>query len=275
MAPVGLARVAVGEGPGWLAEAETALRRDGAVVLVDTGLAPAAAAVGELMSAEVAEFLAAQEEMAAYAQGHLRHRPPVGPSGCVPAFLGHPAVAVLPERVLGPSTVLSYHGHTVLPGSTEQPVHADWEPPRPEPPGEQPPFMLAVNVAVVPTGERNGSIEVWPGTHELPGDPYEAGSLRVRADRVAARRAERPPVRASLAVGDVLVRDVRTWHRGTRNLGDTPRPILWLLVAARSLPAEPSAVLEESVRADVEALPVSVAGRYLDAATLRRLGPDA
>lgn len=246
----------------WLPAAAGALAADGAVLLTGTGLAGMAREVGERMLAEVPVLVDHHDVLKAYDDGHMRHRPPGG--GHVAAFLGHPAVLALCREPLTEPRVLSYHGHTVLPGSRPQPVHADWEPLWPRSVAAHPPFMLAVNIALVDTGADNGSIEVWPGTHELASqDVYRPGSLCVREELLEERRRARPPGRVAMRAGDVLVRDVRLWHRGTTNTTGTARPMLWLLLAASWLRAEPSVLLEAEVRGEVEALAVEVAAEYV------------
>ncbi|MET7463074.1 phytanoyl-CoA dioxygenase family protein [Nonomuraea sp. NPDC005501] len=253
-----------GDPAAWLPAASRALAADGAVLLTGTGLAGRARDVGRRMLGEVPLLVEHHDALMAYDDGHMRHRPPGGRDGHVAAFLGHPAVLALCGASLAAPRVISYHGHTVLPGSSPQPVHADWEPLWPEARVDHPPFMLAVNIALVDTGERNGSIEVWPGTHALASqDVYRHGSLCVREDLLEERRRERPPERVPMSPGDVLVRDVRLWHRGTRNTTETARPMLWQLLAAPWLRAEPSVLLEEDVRGEVEALPVDVAAAYV------------
>ncbi|MFI9559230.1 phytanoyl-CoA dioxygenase family protein [Nonomuraea endophytica] len=247
----------------WLPAAAGALAADGAVLLTGTGLAGRAREVGARMLAEVPLLLDHHDVLMAYDDGHMRHRPPGGGDGHVAAFLGHPAVLALCREPLTAPRVLSYHGHTVLPGSRPQPVHADWEPLWPGSVAH-PPFMLAVNIALVDTGADNGSIEVWPGTHELASqDVYRPGSLCVREELLEERRPARPPERVAMRAGDVLVRDVRLWHRGTTNTTGTARPMLWLLLAASWLRAEPSVLLEAEVRGEVEALAVEVAAEYV------------
>ncbi|WP_101786720.1 phytanoyl-CoA dioxygenase family protein [Nonomuraea indica] len=247
----------------WLPAACEALAADGAVLLTGTGLAEPARDVGARMLAEVPLLMEHHDALMAYDDGHMRHRPPGGLDGHVTSFLGHPAVLALCGASLQAPRVISYHGHTVLPGSSPQPVHADWEPLWPHPGLTHPPFMLAVNIALVDTGDDNGSIEVWPGTHVLASpEVYRHGSLCVREELLAGRRAVRPPERVAMRPGDVLVRDVRLWHRGTRNTSGTARPMLWLLLAAPWLRAEPSVLLEAGVRGEVEALPVEVAAEY-------------
>lgn len=248
--------------PAWLPAAGAALAADGAVLLTGTGLAGEARDVGERMLAEVPLLVEHHDALMAYDDGHMRHRPPGGRDGHVTAFLAHPAVLALCAAPLTAPRVVSYHGHTVLPGSSPQPVHADWEPLWPGG-ADHPPFMLAVNIALVDTGEHNGSIEVWPGTHRLASqEVYRPGSLCVRQELLDERRRVRPPGPVPMRPGDVLVRDVRLWHRGTRNTTGTARPMLWLLLAAPWLRAEPSVLLEEGVRGQVERLPVEVAAEY-------------
>lgn len=48
---------------------------------------------------------------------------------------------------------------------------------------------------------------------QVPGDP----SCNVKPEIVEERRKVRPPVQASCVKGDVMIRDLRTWHAGMPN----------------------------------------------------------
>jgi hypothetical protein len=85
---------------------------------------------------------------------------------------------------------------------------------------------VVVQVCLVDTDERNGAIELWPGTHRDTTMHRGLETLRVPTDRVEARRAVAPPWRGGTRLGDVLLRDVRIWHRGMPNHSDQPRHML-------------------------------------------------
>ncbi|WP_283133087.1 phytanoyl-CoA dioxygenase family protein [Rhizohabitans arisaemae] len=212
-----------------LTEAVTALDRDGAVVLTGTGLAESAGVTAAQMLGELDLLLPHLDELTVYAHGHLRQYPHTGTDSRVLDVLGNRALLDLSREVLGPDRYMAnYMGHTVLPGSGTQPAHADWGPLWPGHPGYHPPFLLAYNLALVPTDETNGSIRLWPGSHRVV-DEFTPGALTVRAEALA-RVA--PPLQVPMDAGDLLVRDVRTWHCGTHNASAVPRPIVFGLIAA-------------------------------------------
>lgn len=227
----GVRRVAAG-GAGWVGECVSALDVDGAVVLTGTGLDAAAAETGAEMLGVLDLLLPYEPELTVYARGHLRQYPPTGPGSRVLDVLGSTALLQPARAVLGADCyVANYMGHTVLTGSAPQPVHADWGPLWTSTRDYHPPFLLAYNLALLPTDAANGAIEAWPGTHRLS-DGFAPGALTVRPDALAARRVGRAPVPVPMEAGDLLLRDVRTWHRGTNNSSAAPRPIVFGLVSA-------------------------------------------
>ncbi len=105
---------------------------------------------------------------------------------------------------------------TPLLGSDYQEIHRDAPPLFPEWEIETPSFQLAVNFPLVDVTPEMGPFEVARGTHTLT----KAEGLR---------KLERGEVKLEaicLALGDVMIRDVRGLHRGTPNRTDTPRPMV-------------------------------------------------
>jgi hypothetical protein len=136
------------------------------------------------------------------------------------------AVAVS-RALLGPGVHNDfYSGNTNLPGSQAQPVHVDEGQLWAEMELAHPCSGVVVQVCLVDTDERNGAIELWPGTHRDTAMHRGLETLRVPTDRVGARRALVPPVRGRTRLGDMLLRDVRIWHRGMPNHSDQPRHML-------------------------------------------------
>jgi hypothetical protein len=254
-----------GRDEGWTGKAVAALDADGAVVLTGTGLAGVAAATAATMLDDLAALREHEADLTVYARGHLRQYPPVSAGSDADRLFAHPAAVAVYRAVLGEDCyVANYMGHTVLPGSRPQPVHADWGPLWSGLPVFHPPFLLAYNVALVQTDLRNGGIELWPGTHRVL-DGFDPGALTASA--AAQRRAgpERAGT-AEMAPGDILIRDVRTWHRGTHNASAAARPIVFGLVAApwfRYRSTRPM-LLGHALRPAVDALGVDVACQYTD-----------
>lgn len=140
---------------------------------------------------------------------------PFEPPFSDPRLYEHPAVLAVVERVLGPQLLWSYlASDTPLPGSDYQAVHSDTRLLFPETNFSAPPYGLVVNVPLVTVTDENGPLELWPGgTHYMPG--------RVDMQKLAGQMVS---LRLTMKEGDVLIRDLRAWHRGTPNRGTRSRP---------------------------------------------------
>lgn len=118
-------------------------------------------------------------------------------------------------------------------GGLRQPVHKDTRFRHPKCP-----FLVISNTALVDFTLENGATEFWLGTHAYTDEtcqtkatsdsikhdesvkkPQKEGNpaCPVRPEAVEARRAIRPPIRAVMNKGDVMLRDFRTWHAGMPN----------------------------------------------------------
>ena len=87
-----------------------------------------------------------------------------------------------------------------------------------------PTVSVVVNIPTIEVTEAEGAIELWPGTH-LIGDV----SRGLDTETEENRRKVRPPVRGETQKGDVLIRDMRLWHRGTSNRSDQYRHMIALV----------------------------------------------
>ena len=144
-----------------------------------------------------------------------------------PAVYEDPDVLAIVERVAGPDPVLcQLASDTPLKGSDYQAWHVDTPPLFPETGGnDTPSFQIAVNFPLVDVTEDNGPFETTCGTHRMTKDAALAGL----ADGTLARH------RLQMALGDLMVRDVRALHRGTPNTTDEPRPMVVLGYSRRWL----------------------------------------
>jgi ectoine hydroxylase-related dioxygenase (phytanoyl-CoA dioxygenase family) len=104
---------------------------------------------------------------------------------------------------------------TPVRGSEYQDWHRD-TPPLFDGVGETPSFQLAVNFPLVDVNDDNGPLETTRGTHRMSREDALAGQAN------GVYPAERVPMQ----LGDVMIRDVRSLHRGTPNLTDVPRPMV-------------------------------------------------
>ncbi len=123
---------------------------------------------------------------------------------------GNQAVLAVVEQVLGPDFECIYYGSdTPYPGSAPQPIHQDGDALFPEWSERPPIYSLSVNIPLVDVDETNGPLEWFEGTAR-PADDID-------------------PNRFVGPAGSILLRDTRTWHRGSENRGDAPRPMLALM----------------------------------------------
>lgn len=137
-----------------------------------------------------------------------------------PAIYADPDVLAVVSRVAGPDPVLcQFASDTPLKGSDYQPWHADTPGLFPElGSNDTPSYQLAVNFALCDVGDDNGPFETTFGTHRMTRkeatEKLQAGMLQTH--------------RLPMAMGDVMIRDVRAMHRGTPNSTDRPRPMVVL-----------------------------------------------
>jgi hypothetical protein len=113
-------------------------------------------------------------------------------------------------------TLVQLATDTPIRGSTYQDIHRDTPPLFPETGAETPPFQLAVNFPLVDVEIENGPFEVARGTHLMS---KEDGIRRIEAGEIKLE-----PL--TMKLGDVMIRDVRSLHRGTPNVTDVPRPMV-------------------------------------------------
>jgi ectoine hydroxylase-related dioxygenase (phytanoyl-CoA dioxygenase family) len=135
-----------------------------------------------------------------------------------PEIYDDPDVLAIVERVAGPDPVCcQLASDTPLKGSDYQNWHADTPPLFPESgSNDTPSFQLAVNFALCDVGDANGAFETTFGTHRMLRPDAMAG---LASGQIAQHRLP-------MAMGDVMIRDVRAVHRGTPNTTDEPRPMV-------------------------------------------------
>lgn len=126
-------------------------------------------------------------------------------------------VLAIVQRLVGEdATLVQLATDTPVLGSDYQDIHRDAPPLFPETGQETPPFQLAVNFPLIDVDLENGPFEVARGTHMMP----KSEALRL----VEAGEIKLEPV--TMQLGDVMIRDVRSLHRGTPNRTNVPRPMV-------------------------------------------------
>jgi len=134
-----------------------------------------------------------------------------------PTIIDNDAIMAVVEELVGADGVMcQFATDTPLLGSELQELHRDAPLLFPESGAETPPFQLAVDFPLIDVTDETGPMEYAPGTHVLS---KEEGMARIE-------RGEIPLVKARMARGDVMIRDVRHIHRGTPNRSATPRPMV-------------------------------------------------
>ena len=157
--------------------------------------------------------------------GHLQQGAPPFAPYIFSDIVANPIVEHVSTTLLGEGAFNGfYNGNTNTPGSTQQNLHMDTSHLWPNLNPSHPTASVVVNIPMIDVTEERGAIELWPGTHL-------AGDVSHRLDEAIeeARRKVRPPVRGTTKKGDVLIRDMRLWHRGAPNLSDMHRHMIALV----------------------------------------------
>jgi len=148
-----------------------------------------------------------------YVGMHVPFEPPFND----PLICANPLAVQVMQAVMGDFVCRFYHSNTTLPGSREfQAIHIDMESTIfPGFPVALPPWMIVVNFPLIDFTVENGGTEVWPGTH-----------LNTDASHLAERIPTMPSIRTAVNAGDLVIRDLRLWHRGAPNQLDRIRTML-------------------------------------------------
>lgn len=209
-----------------LAQVVTAIRTDGYAVLEQVVSHDHLDPLHERMDRDAQKLIAAERWSGAGAiPGHLQLSPPPFAPFVFADVVANPFAVQVTHAMLGDGLFNGfYSGNTNCPGSGAQPLHRDVDHLWPATESAHPPASLVVNIAPHDVDETNGGIELWPGTHL----DTEIGSV-IDAEAEEARRAVTPPIRACTSKGDVLIRDMRLWHRGVPNISDSPRHMIAMI----------------------------------------------
>ncbi|XMA20067.1 hypothetical protein WAI453_012858 [Rhynchosporium graminicola] len=155
----------------------------------------------------------------------------------------NPFVIQVVNAYLGTKPIWNFlTGNNALPKTNglRQPVHKDITFFHP-----QCPFFLIANVPLCPFDVTTGSTEFWLGSHasttgkdqeiataetKLANATLREGepSIFVLPELIEKRRQTRPPIQPVCERGDIMLRDVRTWHAGMPNESENYRIMLAL-----------------------------------------------
>lgn len=213
-----------------LRDASTAIQEDGVVILEQAVGGGTLDAVRSCMEADTRNLLALRKwGGAGNRRGHIQQCPPKFAPFVSEDIVSNEGVMEVLRRTLGDGFFLSlYSANVNTPGSETQRVHADagnlwfnsgvtdakW-------PVCHPATTLVINIPLVDTDETNGSTEVYIGSNR--DTEFEMWVPDERLDKY--RRS-----RANCRKGDVIIRDIRTWHRGMANRSAESRHMLAMIV---------------------------------------------
>jgi ectoine hydroxylase-related dioxygenase (phytanoyl-CoA dioxygenase family) len=144
-------------------------------------------------------------------------------------LVSHPWVIAVCEAVLGPDYRIVEIGFDVPgPGAVDQPWHRDFPAPADTTQGRRL-NSLAFNLTTVDVFEDMGPFEIAPGTQfdlspEFDHEMFPPKSMWSRYEGLAVRKYPK--------MGDISARSALTIHHGTKNVSESPRPVLVLGVDA-------------------------------------------
>ena len=79
-----------------------------------------------------------------------------------------------------------------------------------------PPFQIIINTYLQDTDSNNGSLEIVPGSHLFT-------NFEIDEDGIIDDKYVKNYISCDLPKGSVIIRDKRTWHRGTKNKSNNVR----------------------------------------------------
>ncbi|KAI8623264.1 hypothetical protein F5Y19DRAFT_481887 [Xylariaceae sp. FL1651] len=173
-----------------------------------------------------------------YNIGNLQQDPPPWAEYFIPSILTNRIATQVTSSVLGPRPKWKFcSGNSAMPplpgkSPSRQPVHSDADFAHPVHP-----FALVVNVPLVEMTPRNGSTEIWLGTHSGAGgiDTQEGAhgdraSGRIKTDRLEEWKAVHGgPCQPTIKKGSIVIRDLRLWHAGMPNTTEKVRVMLAMI----------------------------------------------
>ncbi|CAM1505129.1 Fc.00g107660.m01.CDS01 [Cosmosporella sp. VM-42] len=168
-----------------------------------------------------------------YNKGNLQHDAPPVAEYFFPSIFTNPIATQITSAVLGPRPKWTFcsANSAVSSGTPQrQPVHSDADFAHPDHP-----FALVVNVPLITTTPRNGSTEIWLGTHSKFGVEAQEGahgeraSGRIKEALLRQREEATPPIQPVIKKGSLVIRDLRLWHAGMPNFTEEVRVMLAMI----------------------------------------------
>lgn len=169
-----------------------------------------------------------KSELLAEQANHGGFEPPLKAPFLDPSIIENKIVFQILESILGKYFFgcLPYGCNTAFPNSSSQNVHRDCGHLFPELDHELPPMLVVVNILLDDFTEANGATEIWPQSHRhVDADQVEISTLKIPSSRWSNEVC----VQTIAPAGSIIIRDMRTWHRGMANTTDALRTMLSLV----------------------------------------------
>ena len=244
--------------------AVTAIHEHGFVIIEDAVPKKPLEVLRERMDRDTEELLAYCDSIGGNPRerGHLQQGPPVSPEYVFADVAMNSYVNQICNQVFNHRARLTfYNGNTNCPGSTTQRLHMDGRHATLAPEPVAPTTSVVVDIPAGPMSKANGSIQIWPGTHLVR--PPEGGPS-VPEELETARRPVEQPIQPEMNAGDVLIRDIRLWHRGVPNRSDRPRHMIALIVTDGRLPVRGKLEFQKGCEDALEGHTVDSNARYVE-----------
>ena len=215
--------------PEHLRDAVQAVRNDGFVVLNNVIENTHIDILRDKMLADVQAFVTRPDAPFNFNTSNVQQDPPPFPPYLFRDVLCNNMAIAVTKAVLGPGVKNGfYSGNTAMPSTQRQPVHADsaqlWSGLEVAPPA----YGVVVNVPLVDMDARNGSTELWPGSHQEMGVSVH-DDIKISEAALESRRQIALPFQPSVKAGSLLIRDIRLWHAGMPNRSGQPRPMIAMI----------------------------------------------
>ena len=161
-------------------------------------------------------------------KGHGVFQPPLTMPFLDPLIIENSIVFQTLERLFGEHFFgcLPYGCNASFPGSEQQNVHRDCGHIFPEEDVARPPMLVVANIFLDDFTIENGATEIWPGSHcKVDADKEESSTLKISPSRWSKHTS----TQTIAPSGSIVLRDMRTWHRGTANTTTKIRTMLSLV----------------------------------------------
>lgn len=249
------------------------LREIGFVVLEDALPRPPLSKIRDRMDSDTSVLLEYCDSIGGNprARGHLQQGPPPTDGYVFKDVVMNRFVLDVCRALLGRNLTLTfYNGNTNCPDSVVQHLHMDSAHRTVEPKPVEESFSVVVNIPLGPMNCGNGSIELWPGTHMIRS---QNGTRAIANDQENSRRRESPPIQPITTIGDVLIRDIRLWHRGVPNRSNRPRHMIALIVVDESCEVGGKLRFQEGCESELENSGINPNALYVGEPIDYLLGP--